>query len=314
MDELNNSDWTWQHALEQYRDELEWSGQHSPSTIRVRCNLLNRIGDFAIKRGVHLPGESNKTLLQEYFKTKKLTRNSKITQIRFLVHFFDYLESNYVVVDNCARLLPTPKYKKKERIIPSKDEIRDVYSAILEHRNPAILLRDLIIFDLLTTPAIRVSELANLRVQDVFFDKQQIRITRKGGDEQLLPVKKETLDNIEEMLDLRGTYDLKDRLLTSAKRYNGKVRGLSIRGVQHIVSKYNLENLKLNKHSYGPHLLRHFGATEMCKKGVDLPTVQQILNHKNIETTMIYQHPGEKEKRAAIDNAECFYPDKDSVN
>lgn len=309
MDELKNSDWTWEYALDEYREDLKTSGRHSPDTIRVRMNLISRISKFAIKRGVTYPGDSNKTLLQEYFKTRKISNNSKTTQIRFLVHFFDFLESNYVVIDNCAKLLPTPKVKNKERIIPSTNEIKEIYNAIFQKKNQAVLLRDLVIFDLLTNPAIRVSELTKLRVQDVFFEERQIRITRKGGNEQLLPVKRETIDNIEEMLDLRESYTLSDNLLIAAKRYKGKYRGLSTRGAQSIVREYMLGCFKLNKHTYGPHLLRHFGGTAMCRNGVDLPTVQRILGHKNIHTTMIYQHPDEEQKRAAVDSGESFYPE-----
>jgi integrase/recombinase XerD len=273
-------------------------------------NLLDRIAVFAKSRGVDCPGVSSKALLQEYFKTRNITNNTKVTQKRFLVHFYDFLEGNYVVIDNCAKTLPTPKVKKKERIIPTKDEIKSIYNEVFKKRNQAVVLRDLVILDLLINPAIRVSELTALRIQDVFFKEKKILVTRKGGDQQLLPIKTETLAAIEEMLEYRESYELSDSLLVSAKRYNGKVRALSIRGAQKIVEQYMLKNFKLNKLSYGPHLLRHFGGTSMCRNGVDLPTVQSLMGHKNIETTMIYQHTDDDHRRAAVDKGESFHPDE----
>lgn len=306
MNELTNKDWSWKDALDNYKEDLVSSGRHAHSTIRIRLNLLNKLAAFAKKKGVERPGDSSKKLLQEYFKTRKLANSTKVTQKRYLVHFYEFLEENYVIIDNYANLLPTPKVYKKERIIPTKGEIREIYSSILEKKNPAILTRDLAILDLLLNPAIRVSELVSLRIQDVFFEERQILVTRKGGHQQLLPVKEETLEHIKEMLEYRPPYEPSDSLFITAKKYNGKVRPLGIRGAQKIVEKYMLQNFKLNKLSYGPHLLRHAGGTMMCRNGADLPTVQSILGHKNIQTTMIYQHTDDEQRKKAIDRGENF--------
>lgn len=306
MDELINSHWTWKEAIERYQDELTDSGRHAVSTIGMRLNLLEKVASFACKRGVEKPSGSSKTLLQEYFKSRTLVNSTKVTQKRYIAHFYEFLEANYVVIDNYANLLPTPKLYKKERIIPNTAEIRSIYNSVFENKNPAIIARDLVILDLLINPAIRVSELVALRIQDIFFTEKQILITRKGGHQQLLPVKEETLENIKEMLEYRLSYEQQDSLFITAKKYNGKIRPLGVRGAQKLVEKYMLKNFKLNKLSYGPHLLRHTGGTMMCRNGVDLPTVQSILGHKRIETTMIYQHTDDEQRRKAIDRGEDF--------
>ena len=306
MDDLINRHWTWKEALEKYREELHDSGRHAESTIKMRINLLEKVASFALKRGVKTPSESSKTFLQEYFKSRTLANSTRVTQKRYLAHFYEFLEEHYVVIDNIANLLPTPKIYKKERIIPSNDEIRSVYSSVFEKKNPAIISRDLVILDLLLNPAIRVSELVALRVQDVFFEDRLILVTRKGGHQQMLPVKDETLEHIMEMLEYRQSYEQSDSLFITAKRYKGKIRPLGVRGAQKIVAQYLLRNCKLNKLSYGPHLLRHAGGTMMCRNGADLPTVQSILGHKRIETTMIYQHTDDEQRRKAIERGESF--------
>lgn len=259
MNELVNNNWTWDEALESYQKNLLESGQHANSTIKMRLYLLSALASYAVKRGVEKPSQSSKTLLQEYFKSRNLSNSTKLTQKRYLTHFYEFLEENYVVIDNYAHLIPTPKTYKKERIIPNKEEIRLLYKSIFENKNPAILTRDLVIMDLLLNPAIRVSELVALRIKDVFFEEKQILVTRKGGHQQLLPVKEETIENIQEMLEYRPPYEINDHLFITAKKYNGKIRPLGVRGAQKIVEKYMLKNFKLNKLSYGPHLLRHAG-------------------------------------------------------
>jgi len=310
MEELTNRDWSWEKAIEEYKDELLSSGRHADSAIKTRLSLLSRVAGFAKKRGVNRPNKSSKALLQEYFASRKVGNNTKIVQIRLLCHFYDYLEAQYVVIDNCARTLPVPRNNKKERIIPSEAEIRNMYRDVLNQKNDALMLRDLVILDLLINPALRISELVGLRIQDVFFAKSEILVTRKGGDQQLLPIKKETLENIEEMLQYRGQYAPDDSLFITAKRYNGKVRPLGLRGAQKIVEQYMRKSFDLNKLTYGPHLLRHFGGTAMCRNGVDLPTVQSLMNHKNIQTTMIYQHTNDDQRRAAVDKGKNFYADE----
>ncbi len=184
MEELINADWSWQEALERYEEELADSGCHAPTTIRVRINLLNKVALFAKKRGVNTPGETTKKLLQEYFKSRSLANSTRVTQKRFLAHFYEFLEENYVVIDNYANLLPTPKIYKKERIILDTNEVRRMYEDASRGKNSAVMLRDLVILDLLLNPAIRISELVALRIQDVFFEDRQILVTRKGGDQQ----------------------------------------------------------------------------------------------------------------------------------
>ena len=306
MNELINSDWSWETAMDKYEETLSDSGRHAQTTIRIRLNLLEKVAAFAKKHGADTPNLSSKKLLQEYFKSRKLTNSTKVTQKRYLTHFYEFLEENFVVIDNYANLLPTPKIYRKERIIPGKEELLKVYAEVFKKKNPAILTRDLVILDLLINPGIRVSELVALRIQDIFFEDKQILVTRKGGHQQLLPIKTETLQNIEEMLEYRGPYSANDKLLITAKRYNGKIRGLGVRGVQKIVEGYMIQNFKLNKLSYGPHLLRHTGGTQMCRDGVDLATVQSILGHKDIRTTMIYQHTDDEQRRKAVDLGESY--------
>lgn len=306
MDELINTHWSWEESLQTYEENLRNTGRHAESTIRVRLNLLKKIADFGRKKGVVRPAMSSKTFLQEYFRSRKLSNSTRITQKRFVSHFFDFLEEEFVVIENPAALIPSPKAYKKERIIPNTQEIQKLYSDVLENKNPAILARDLVIIDLLINPALRVSELVALKIADVFFQEKQILVTRKGGNQQLLPIPSHTLGHIREMLSYRSDYSDNDSLLITAKRYRGRIRPLGIRGAQKIVEKYMLANFKLNKLSYGPHLLRHTGGTRMCKNGIDLATVQQILGHRQIQTTMIYQHTDFEDMQAAVETGENF--------
>ncbi len=306
MKELNNENWTWQEALYKYEDDLYASGRHASSTIKIRLNLLQKVVSFANKKGVNKPSDLNKTLIVEYFKSRKLANSTKLTQKRFISHFVDFLESNFVVLENVAELIPSPKVHSKERIIPTQSELEILYKNILAKKEPRIMLRDLAIVDLLINPGLRISELVKLKIKDVFFEEQKILVTRKGGSEVMLPVQDRTLDRIKKMLNYRQNKENNDALFVASRRVEGREKGLGVRGAQKLIRKYMLGSFELNKRSYGPHLLRHTGGTMLHKNGVDIVTIQKLFGHKNIETTMIYQHTEFEDLQRAVKKGENF--------
>jgi site-specific recombinase XerD len=300
MQELINVHWTWREALTDYEETLRFSGRHADSTIRVRLNLLEKIADFGKAKGVEKPADINKVFLQEYFKSRKLAKSTRATQLRFISHFIDHLEENYVVIENCAHLIPTPKVPEKVKKIPNEHEISELYDSIFKHKKPAVLARDLVIVDLLLNPGLRVSELVGLKIRDVDLNEKLILITRKGGKEQELPIPEHAVDHIKEMLSYRPDYGDDDSLIVAQRRVKGKYQGLGIRGAQKLLSKHMLASFKLNKNSYGPHLLRHTGGTFLRRQGVDLATIQELFGHRDIKTTMIYQHTDLEDLQVAV--------------
>lgn len=306
MQELVNSDWTWDQAIELYEDELVFSERHAETSIRGRISLLNRVKAFASQNHVDRPELADKKFLINYFKSRKIVANTKETQIRYLTHFFDFLVDSFVVLENAATLIPVPKVKKKEVVIPMENEIQKVYQAILKKNDPLVVLRDLIIVDLLLNPGLRVSELARLVLKDIFLDANKILVVRKGGDQQILPINEQTTGYIKELIQLRDYPDGDQPLLLSAKKRNGVHNKLSIRGIQDIISSYMQNNFLLNKKTYGPHLLRHTAASFMLRGGVDVRTVQGILNHKDIKTTMQYVHTDMEQMEKAVAGMKRF--------
>lgn len=298
MEELINCNLSWGEAYTGYIEWLKFAGIYTDATINSRKHLILHFSNYCETKGVLKPAKINKVLVVEYFKAKKIKLSTRSTQQRLLSHFVNYLENNYVVIENPVELIEYPKIRRKERIIPTNDEIRKLYDLIEKNECDEIKLRDKIMVDLLLSPALRIAELVNIKVGDIQFSEAKIIITRKGGHQQAVPVPEATLNDIADLLGERIN-QRNTPLFLRSKRYNGELTGLGIRGAQKIIHKYALASFDLDKSSYGPHLLRHKGATELAKN-TSMPDVQRILGHKDITTTMIYQHPDTASMARAI--------------
>lgn len=290
MEELINKDWTWEEAFTAYKNELIFN-EHSEDAIKVRLIVLNSFANLAKQKEL-LPADVSQLTVKEFFTSRNIKTNTKASQTAFLYHFFDFLVDSFVVLDNVAANIKAPKIKSKERVILNEKEIEQVYGFVDAHKRSSISTRDSIILDLLLVPALRVKELANLKIKDLFLDELKIKVVRKGGKEQFLPIRKNTAEQIQVMLDQRVSC-LPNEFLFLSTRMNsetGEYPPLTKRTIQDNIHKYLITNCADNKTNFGPHLLRHTGATQMMRNGGNVVTLKAILGHQSLNTTMIYTH------------------------
>ncbi len=286
MDELINKDWDWNTAIEAYINHLQGEGAYSALTIQNRKYLLRSLADFAISKGVATTGEISKKLISLFFQAKNISNGTRVSQTNEMINFCSFLVDEYVILDNYARLLKQPRVARRVLETLTDEELARVYDCI--HSNPKqnLIARDLVMFDLFLFPGLRVSELIGIRIKHLLFDERCIIVRRKGGNEQKLPIQDATCEHIQEMLEYRGEVSPDDFLFVSVK--SGK--SMSRRGAEYIINHYLEQKAGLVKKHLGPHLLRHTGATNMLRRGHDIRTVQELLGHTNVSTTMIYTH------------------------
>ncbi len=147
-----------------------------------------------------------------------------------------------------------------------------------------LLYRDKAIMELLYSSGLRVSEISNVKLDDLNFGEAIIKVVGKGNKERIVPIGSKALSAINYYLDSREDLKPKSRYLFLNFRGNK----ISTRSISRIIKKYALIS-GISK-DISPHVLRHTFATHLLGSGADLRSIQEMLGHSSLSTTQKYTH------------------------
>lgn len=227
--------------------------------------------------------------IAKFFEELKIRKLKSSTVSRYsssLKGFFLYLHNqNYIKGNPTNNLLGT----KPTRNLPQVLSINDI-NAILEKPNVKDNsgLRNKAILELLYSSGLRVSELLNMKISDLFFKDELIRVLGKGSKQRMVPIGSSAIKWIEEYLTKVRPLFEKRSISENIIFLNKRGKKLSRMAIWKIVNQYCKEaNIKKKVH---PHTFRHSFATHLLEGGADLRAVQEMLGHSDISTTQIYTH------------------------
>ena len=212
---------------------------------------------------------------------KSSSINRKISSIK---HFYLFLLKKKVIKNSPADEITTPKQEKYLPTSMSEDEVESLLGS--PKSSIKIERRDKAMIEILYATGMRISELVNLKLTDIDFNRSVLKVFGKGSKERLVPYGEKAAEALRIYLEDRKKLDSKDVFLSN--------RGTRItRGAfwQRIKIYIKRENLKL---SISPHTLRHAFATHLLNRGADLRSVQILLGHSDLSTTQIYTHIAKK--------------------
>ena len=236
-----------------------------------------------------------------YETAKSLSPNTQARRLSGLRSFFDYMIFESYRASNPTDLIEAPKLGRKLPDVLGLNEIDLLLEQIdLGHpqgyRNRAIL-------EILYGSGIRVSELINLSLSNLFFEENLIRVTGKGNKQRLVPMGKLTKKFILFYINNFRVQQKIDSLYQNIVflNRNGKIltRQMIFTIIKQLALKANI------KKKIGPHTFRHSFATHLLENGADLRTIQILMGHENITTTEVYTHLDTKHLRSVI---ERFHP------
>ena len=183
-----------------------------------------------------------------------------------------------------------PKRGKSLPDVLSVDEVNKIILATLQKNGDEkkLWIRDRAILETLYATGMRVSELVDLKMSNVYFDDQFVRVFGKGSKERLIPIGKPALEWIHKyQMEIRGVLAQKHRT-NDAVFLNWRGRPMTRAAVWNIVKEYTrIAHISKEVH---PHTFRHSFATHLLEGGADLRAVQEMLGHVDISTTQIYTH------------------------
>ncbi|MDG1884599.1 MAG: tyrosine recombinase XerD [Flavobacteriaceae bacterium] len=294
----------WKQALEDYRMYLTIERGLSENSIQNYILDVHALQYFLINEKIEeSPTDCSLDSVQKFiYETAKiLSPHTQARRLSGLRSFFDYLIFESYRTSNPTDLIEAPKLGRKLPDVLSTEEIELMINQInLSHpqgqRNRAIL-------EILYGSGIRVSELTNLSLSNLFFEEDMIRVHGKGNKQRLVPmggISKEFLEEYITETRKNQKISVKDKdIVFLNRRGNGLTRQMIFTLIKDLAIKANV------KKQVGPHTFRHSFATHLLENGADLRTIQILMGHESITTTEIYTHLDTQHLRSVI---ERFHP------
>ncbi len=278
----------WDTSIENFKNYLKLERGLSMNSIKSYEFDLFQFKNFIVKNGINeSPNKCSPSTVKSYlyknFSNKK-TR-SQARSISALKSFFNFLLFEGKINSSPLNDIESPKIEKKLPEVLTEGEIKKLISSV--NLDSEFGQRNKTIIEVLYGTGIRVSELTELKLSNIFFNENILKVTGKGNKERFVPLGKIASIEIKKYLNDRDKLKINSKFsdILFLNRYGRRLTRSMIFRVINDSSK----NAKLEK-KISPHTLRHSFATHLIRNGADLRTIQLILGHESITTTEIYTH------------------------
>ena len=272
---------------DKFLEKLKYEYNYSDLTINGYDYEITKFLDYLNDN--HLDYKKiNIDMIRNYLKyldSLKYKKNSISKNLSSLRSYYKFLTEEKVVLNNPFKNISNPKKDKKLPDFLNYEEINKLFDSA-DTKTP-LGLRNRCILELLYDTGIRVSELVNLKINDIEFDKKIINILGKGKKERIVYYGDYLQEVLEKYINDSRKYLLNNKLSEYLILNNNGSKITTI-GVEYIIDK--MVNEAAIKHKISPHVLRHTFATHMLNGGADIKSIQQLLGHESLSTTGIYTH------------------------
>lgn len=275
--------------LKEYLNTLRLEKNLSENTISSYRNDLTSLLNFLESEKIRDLSLVNHKILNFFFTQLQevgLSRTSAARYYSSIKGFFNYLFSNKYIEANPVEKVSPPKLSKNLPSVLTANEMDKILSMPVSDEK--LGLRDKAVLEVLYACGLRVSELIELKISNLFFDEEIIRVFGKGSKERLVPIGSSAVRWTKEYLTKSRPLLEKKMKSEGIVFLNNRGTKLSRMGIWKVVNRYTKE-AEIDKEVH-PHTFRHSFATHLLEGGADLRAVQEMLGHSDISTTQIYTH------------------------
>ena len=281
----------WDYEVNEFKNYLKLERSLSNNSIDAYLLDIRKLTSFISENySTSLSIENiNVSIIESFIKYLFKSESSTYSQARIvsgLKSFFNYLLLEEKIDINPMELIDAPKLVRKLPETLSIQEIEIIINAVdLDSKEG---MRNKAILETLYSCGLRVSELVNLKVQNLFLDIGFIKVLGKGMKERLVPIGTKAAECINiYMKEYRTNLNISEGF-EGYLFINRRGKNLT-RNMIFIIVKDLVKKAGLNK-NISPHTFRHSFATHLIEGGADLRAVQEMLGHESITTTEIYTH------------------------
>lgn len=269
----------------------------SPNTIEAYRNDLAHLEAFMMRNDLKLENVTLEQLhtfaasLHEY----GITPRSQARVLSGVRSFFRFLVLDGVVESDPTELLEWPSLPEHLPVVLTLEEIDRIEDSI--DLSKAEGARNRAIIEVLFSCGLRVSELVNMKLSDLYLDDRVLLVRGKGNKERLVPVSNKAIADLKRWFFDRNLMKIKpgeDDYVFLNRRGAHLTRTMIL-----IMVKRQAEEAGIKK-TISPHTFRHSFATALLKGGADLRSIQAMLGHEKIDTTLVYTHISNEQLRKAI--------------
>lgn len=281
---------TWENAIESYKTYLILEKSLSENSVEAYLNDINKLAKYcADQHKVTTPDEVTYDVLKSYLiyvSSAGVTNRTQARCISSIRSFFKFLVFDGQLKTNPTKLLEAPKIGRKLPNILTVAEIDSMLNAVEMFKPEG--QRNKAIIEMLYSCGLRVSELISIKLSNINFRMNVVKIEGKGNKERMIPLSKKAKTEIKQYLKVYRDY------LDIAKGYEDVLflnkRGTALSRVMVFNIIKHLANRAGIKKNVSPHTFRHSFASHLVSGGADLRAVQDMLGHESILTTEIYTH------------------------
>ena len=293
---------SWRRLINDFKFYLQIERGLSKNTVMSYSHDISSFVDFMENSNIkESPQNCSKETLQQFIFTqsKLIGSNSQARRVSALKSFFNFLIFENYCKDSPADLIEAPKIGRKLPQILNTNEIEKILDGIELNKSQG--QRNRAIIETLYGSGLRVSELVEITLSNIFIKENIIRVNGKGGKQRLIPLGSYSKKFIQIYIDeIRPFEKIKDEDILFLNRNGKKMsRAMIFTIIKNAAKKVGI------KKKISPHTFRHSFATHLLENGADLRTIQLLLGHESIITTEIYTHLDNKHLKKVMEE---FHP------
>lgn len=287
----------WEEILRRYKSHLILEKHLSKNTVEAYMRDIEQFRHFILRQNGSAPKDVVRTHIERYLDwlyAHEVEKSSQARKLSGIKGFFNFLLLNEVIESSPAEMIKPPKASKPLPETLSIEEI-DRMIALIDDSTPKGL-RDKAILEVLYSCGLRVTELCELRLSNLFFGEGYIRIIGKGNKQRLVPISGVARDRIQLYKEVRKSKKPNEDILFLNNRGTKLTRVMIFNIIRDAAMRASIDK------NISPHTLRHSFATHLLKGGANIRQVQDMLGHESILTTEKYTHIETSHLKQTIDN------------
>ena len=276
----------WDSLIKSFSTYLRIERSLSTNTIESYSNDLNKLSDFLTPKSISAT-KVRLNDLKDFITSisEILSETSQSRIISAIKSFYKFLFIENLIQTDPSENLVSPKIGRKLPNVLTIEEINLIINSVESNK---VGIRNKAIIEIIYGCGLRVSELTNLLLSNLFLKQGYIKIVGKGNKERLSPIGSLAIDSLNDFLtNVRPGLKINNKF-SDHVFINNRGTSLSRSMIFKMIKKYTLK-ANINK-DISPHSLRHSFATHLVEGGANLRAVQEILGHSSITTTEIYTH------------------------